>query len=511
VIRLLVRFLLLAAAAAFFAWIADRPGTIVIRWMDREIQTSLLAGLVGILLLMFALWLLLAIVRRLVGAPSAIGGYYRYRRTRRGYEALSRGIIAAGAGDGQAAQRSAQLASRSLTDEPLLKLLEVQAAQIRGDRTAMKRGFEAMLGSSETEALGLRGLFAEARQAGDMSVARGYAERALKLNPRLGWASSALLAIQSAQGEWDGALATLESQRKAGQIDSETLRRKRAILLTAQALSREPSNTRIALDLALEAHRLDHALVPAAALAARVSAGSPRKVWKIVNRTWGKQAHPDLAAAYAEAKPGDSAQARFERVRELVASHRGGLEGSYALAKSAIAARQWGEARKVLDRVVAEGEPQARFCALMADLEESESGDKGKSREWLSRAVRAPRDPMWVIDGVAVPQWTAISPVTGEVANAEWRVPFTLLPGPTAPQVEAAEIPPEKPTSEEPSEAAEARIGLPQAEEPSSLRPAEPAYAPARPTMVQPIRPPDDPGPVLHDDHRPPNPALAGA
>ena len=62
-IRLLVRFLLLAAAAAFFAWIADRPGTIVIRWMDREIHTSLLAGLVGILLLMFALWLLLAIVR----------------------------------------------------------------------------------------------------------------------------------------------------------------------------------------------------------------------------------------------------------------------------------------------------------------------------------------------------------------------------------------------------------------------------------------------------------------
>ena len=36
-IRLIVRFLLLAAVAAGFAWIADRPGTIVIRWLNRVV------------------------------------------------------------------------------------------------------------------------------------------------------------------------------------------------------------------------------------------------------------------------------------------------------------------------------------------------------------------------------------------------------------------------------------------------------------------------------------------
>ena len=47
-IRLILRFLLLAAAAAGFAWLADRPGTIVIRWLNREIETSVLAGLAGL-------------------------------------------------------------------------------------------------------------------------------------------------------------------------------------------------------------------------------------------------------------------------------------------------------------------------------------------------------------------------------------------------------------------------------------------------------------------------------
>ena len=96
-----------------------------------------------------------------------------------------------------------QIAAKNLTDEPLLKLLEVQAAQLKGDRAKVRRGFEEMLKAPETEALGLRGLFAEARQSGDLAAARGFAERALKLNPALGWASSAMLAIQSQARDWD--------------------------------------------------------------------------------------------------------------------------------------------------------------------------------------------------------------------------------------------------------------------------------------------------------------------
>src|SRR5262245_56192636 len=65
-IRLIIRFLLLAAAAAFFACIADRPGTAVIRWMNREIETSVLAAFAAVILLVLALWLMLALLRSLI-------------------------------------------------------------------------------------------------------------------------------------------------------------------------------------------------------------------------------------------------------------------------------------------------------------------------------------------------------------------------------------------------------------------------------------------------------------
>ena len=45
-IKLLWRFLLLVLLAAGFAWLADRPGTLTIRWLGREIQMSFIAGVV---------------------------------------------------------------------------------------------------------------------------------------------------------------------------------------------------------------------------------------------------------------------------------------------------------------------------------------------------------------------------------------------------------------------------------------------------------------------------------
>jgi HemY protein len=346
---------------------------------------------------------------------------------------------------------------------------------------------------------GLRGLFAASRQAGDIVTARSLADRALKLNPGLGWASAAMLAIQSAEGDWTAALATLESRRKAGQVGADEARAKRAILLTAQAIALEGADRERALKLALEAHGLDPGLVPAATVAGRIYShqGAERKTWKVVSRTWAKLPHPDLASVYAYARPGSSPQDRLERVRRLVNSHQGGIEGSYALARAATAARQWSEARRLLDPIVLAGEPQARFCALLADVEEGE-GDKGKAREWLARAVRAPRDPMWVVDGVAVARWTPLSPVSGEIVAAEWKVPFDLLPGealpPAAPEEAKSEPQPE-------------RIAAP----PPVAEPPAPPPQPQvpRPVMVKPARPPDDPGPQNGEPFASPRPALA--
>ena len=413
-IRLVWRFFLLACLAAGFAWLADRPGTLTIRWLGREIEMSFVAGVALALLAAVALWFLWTLFHRLWRSPKAAGQYWRFRKTRKGYESLSRGIIAAGAGDAVAAAKHAQIAGNALADEPLVNVLAAQAAQLKGDRAAVKRIFEAMTRSPDTEALGLRGLFAEARQSGDIATARAHAERALSLNPRLAWASGAVLQLQSAGKDWKAAATTLAQQAKAGLLASSDANRKQAALLAAQALGLEDKDRASALDAATRAHKLDTGLVPAALVAARtlIAEGAQRRAAKFLRDTWSRSPHPDLAEVMAHLKPGDGPEARFERVRDLVNEHGGGLEGAFAMGRAAARAQRWDVARKALEPHLA-GRPQARVCALMADIEEAQ-GDKGRAREWLARALWAPRDPMWGSDGVASPHWMAVSPVSGD-------------------------------------------------------------------------------------------------
>jgi HemY protein len=200
------------------------------------------------------------------------------------------------------------------------------------------------------------------------------------------------------------------------------------VLLTAQAQVAEESDPERALNLALEAHGLAPDLVPAAAIAGRLlaSRGNTPRAAKILQKTWTRSPHPDLATAYAYARIGDSPRDRLDRVKQLAALSPNSLEGPIAEATTAIDARQHDAARAALEPLVGSRMTQ-RVATLMARIEGEQHGDKGRVREWLARAVNAPRDPAWTADGVIADQWAPISPVTGALDAFQWRVPVESM------------------------------------------------------------------------------------
>ena len=59
-----------------------------------------------------------------------------------------------------------------------------------------------MLDRPETELLGVRGLFLEAKRSNDLDAARALAEQAVKRDPKLAWGVSALFDLQARAGDW---------------------------------------------------------------------------------------------------------------------------------------------------------------------------------------------------------------------------------------------------------------------------------------------------------------------
>lgn len=427
-VRLVIYLLSILLIASGLGWLADRPGTLQIAWQGYDIETSVFRAVVLLAAAIAAAIFLWSMARALWNSPAALGNRIIRRRQKRGMDALSSGMIAVGAGDRVLATRYAVQARKALPHEPLTHLLRAQAAQLSGDRPTTRRIYEAMLASPETEQLGLRGLYLEAEREGETEAARQFAERALKSNPKLGWSAESLFQMQCKQKDWAAALETLSAAKRNGVIEKTSIDRKRAVLLAAQAQDAEDDEADKALALALEAHNLAPDLVAAASVAGRIlaSRGNTAKAAKILQRTWSRSPHPDLATAYAYARIGDSTRDRLERVRQLAASNPQSIESPIAVATTAIEARMFGEARAALEPLLANRMTQ-RVATLMARIEAGDTGDKGKVREWLARAASAARDPVWFADGVISSRWEPTSPVDGRLDAFQWRVPAETM------------------------------------------------------------------------------------
>ncbi|MTI42890.1 HemY protein [Roseibium hamelinense] len=428
-IRVLLFFALLFLLALGFAWMADLPGVISVSWQGYvwEQPPVVVAIVAGILLFVFllAVWLISAILR----SPKIATRFFRRRRRDKGYEALSHGLIALGTGNAKLARRYGLDAEKLLKGEPAAKLLLAQTAQLAGRNDEARALFESMLDEPETRALGLHGLFIEAEQQNEPVAARHYAEEAAKTQPGLEWAGKAVLGYQAIASHWDQALTTLERNYSAKLLDKKTYRRQRAVILTALAEKLEDQEPERSFSLAKEAHGLAQDLVPAAVITSRLATrrGDVRKASKVVETTWRLAPHPDLADAYAHVRTGDSAVDRLKRVKSLAAQRANTSVGALAVARAAMEAREFTEAREQLKKVL-QSDPTRGAFLLMAELEEAEHGDVGRMRDWLARAVRAPLDKAWVADGIVSSEWRAVSPVTGQLDVFEWTTP-NQLPG----------------------------------------------------------------------------------
>jgi HemY protein len=515
-IRVLVFLVLAGLLALGVVWLADRPGEVAITWLDYHADLSVMVMVAAMVVIAIVAVILWSLLRFLLRSPQLFRLALRERKRRKGFDAISRGLIAIGAGDARAAQRYAALADKSAPGESLALLLRAQTAQMNGDRAGAEAAFRAMAERDDTRLLGLRGLFVEAQRHNDPVAARLAAEEAARVAPALAWAGQAVLEFRCGAGDWEGALAALEESRKSGALDRAVYRRRRAVLLTARAIA-EQDNRDTARTLVLDATRLASDLVPAAALAARLltEGGERRKAAKIIEAAWKANPHPDLADAYAHLRLSDSARDRLSRVQALARIAPGHVEGALAIARAALDAREFAVARLALEPLAAE--PTQRVAMLMAELEELE-GDAGRAREWMARALNAALDPAWTADGIVSDRWLPVSPVTGRLDAFQWKVPVAelgdrdrmpvlidmaprrsvvsqALPQPPAPAAEAAphEAAPE--IVAPPAESTSADAAPPAAAAP----PAPPGTAVPRRTPVAPIIPltqvPDDPGP----------------
>ncbi|MCC1491210.1 heme biosynthesis protein HemY [Cognatishimia sp. F0-27] len=388
------------------------------------------AALVVILYVFFKIaGLTVAVLRWINGDETAISRYFDRNRERKGYQALSEGLMALASGEGRLAMAKANKAEKYLHKPELTDLINAQAAEMVGDKRKAEEVYKRLLQRDETRFVGIRGIMKQKLNAGDTDTALKLAERAFAIKPRHEEVQDTLLRLQAESSDYEGARKTLAAKLKHGALPRDVYKRRDAVLALSEmrdASDSAPGAMTTRAEIAIKANKAAPDLVPAAALAARsfVAQDRKRNAVRVLKKAWQEQPHPDLAAAFADIEPNETPADRVKRFTALTTIHPEHRETRLLLAELNIAAENFPEARRAVSGMV-EDDPDARLLAIMAAIEKGEGGSDEVVRGWLARALTAPRGPQWICGNCNAihTQWEPLCENCGAFDTMEWKTP----------------------------------------------------------------------------------------
>ena len=406
-LKIVIFIVAVAALAIGAGWLLESEGGITIVVAGTEYPFGPLQSVIGLTLLVIAVWIGLKVLGLLVatwkflnGDETAMSRYFDRNRAAKGFDALSQGMMALASGEGRLALAKAEKASRYLDRPELTNLLTAQAAEMAGDRKKAEETYRKLVENDATRFVGVRGIMKQKLADGDTDTALKLAEKAFALKPKHEETQDVLLKLQADKEDWSGARETLNAKLKHGSLPRDVHKRRDAVLALSQAKAVVEDGSSIeAREAAIEANRLSPDLIPAAVMAAQgyMEQGQKKYATRVLKKAWEAQPHPDVAAAFAQIEPDETPTARIKRFAPLTRAKPDSAETKMLLAELNLAAEDFPAARRALGDLI-ETDLTTRSATLMAAIERGEGASDAVVQGWLARAVTAPRGPQWVCD-----------------------------------------------------------------------------------------------------------------
>ena len=399
-IRAFLAFAFVAAITLAILAVSDEAGHASIDWLgwrvDMTATTLILSTLLVALLAMVVLRMLLWIIE----APKRAERARIETRRKQTVDVLTRGFLAAAAGDGVEARRLAAKAAEIAVEAPgLVRVLAAQAAESAGDTVAAQSAYSAMLGFPDMRLAGHKGMMQLALAQGDRVGAIGHAEQAYGQARTARWAWRALLEARLEDGDWQGARDLMKGALDRKIVSPLVAERGRAALLAASAaqleLADQPKSRAQAVDFAVEAAKLQPGFAPGVVMAARLLSveGKAGRAAQVIEAAWKVAPHPALWLAYRDLKTDETPRQRAGRLTDLANLNTLDRESQILMAEAALVGGDPARAYEIAKAM--DGQPVTARVAGLVARSAFAAGHPDEARLWLARGVGAPSEPDW--------------------------------------------------------------------------------------------------------------------
>ena len=305
------------------------------------------------------------------------------------YKDLMSGFSALAAGDNEYAEKLSERAAKTLTNQPLVKLLQAQISVVTGKSAEAEKYYSELAKIDSSRFIGYRGLISQAIENNELDRALELAEDLLKLNPRSKWINEAVIDLSFRTNNLPMAEKYTHKAYKNGSINNLEAKMNNSIIHYLRARNYYTKGKYDEALFELDASIKNNSqFIPALMLQVQtlIIEGEKNKAIKQIEKFWKKTPYPEMGRSYAGLFDDLPAEKRLAKVKRLAKLNPKALETAVILAQAAIASGEKELGKEYLQKACALKETKS-ICRLMAQLDDS--------TDWKNRAETADEDKCW--------------------------------------------------------------------------------------------------------------------
>ena len=237
--------------------------------------------------------------------------------------------------------------------------------------TPSKEVFSNLSHHKDTELAGLRGLYLEEKEKGNIKEAEKLLSRMIDKYPTVNWVVQETYEIQTLQRDWANALLTLEKLFKMKQISKNDYLNQKASLLYMQNKFKD-------------AYLLNRTN-PAFAIA--YSKENPSYAKTILTTSWNKEPSWDVYLAYYELIKSLPAEKQVKAIQKLISKNKEFRISMLALADIAIKTENWRLAKETLESYLQSYPLTKNVASMMATVARCGWHHEQEAKEWEAKGL----------------------------------------------------------------------------------------------------------------------------
>ena len=415
-------------------WLAARPGTIDINWMEREISIPFGHFLFALFVLVLSTIGLTRLMIYITKTPERMRVGKQFKNTEKGLNALTLSLSSAASGDYGHAQFQAERAAKLLPGhQPVPLLLKAGSQRKQGQFEASEQTLTDLLSDKEGAVLAARALIGTARESGNIAKALTYARTAARdyEGKDKGWLYQTLYELEAVAGNWEDAQKNLDQALKKKAISKEQAAKDFIAIATERArLLKDRQDDKGAVKLLKAALKKDPAFIPTIEVffVIHVEQQKKRSAYNLIKKAWGVRPHPSLYQLWTQVgglygKEADD----LPWLQKLLKTNPDHIESYYALAQCQANNANYEAAKEAIEKAITL-DPQRRFYKLRAELAEKSGASEASIRHHLEELSEAKADPTWICikTGLVYESWRAIAKPHNSFNMIEWSSPSTI-------------------------------------------------------------------------------------